>query len=227
MRRILPILALSAALGMTAGCASAPPPVSDTVQKYYDEHVKGTPTASASTAAAVVMSVLSDSHALNAGSWFRKTVEAGAVPGVQLGVFASEPEASATVLAEKLDAATALKGVVIIQAGTYDVLSAVGAEQAAANVEALIAGAIERGAKPVLALIPPSAERGPEVVGANALLSDFARANSVGVLDLTTAVATPSGQWKSGLSDDGVYANAAGAQIMADAAALQIPALVR
>jgi lysophospholipase L1-like esterase len=222
-RRALLVFAVTAAV--LTGCATTPPPVSDKVQQAYNSIGKTTP--ASSTAAAVVVSVLSDSHAFNAGSWFRKTVEAGTVPGVTLGTFASQPGAAATVLTAKLDEATASKGVVIVQAGTNDLLSAVGSVQTAANVEALIQGVKDRGAKPVLALIPPSAKRGPEVLDTNALLTTYAKANGVGILDLTTAVAAPTGQWKPGLSDDGTHANPAGSQIMADAAAQQIPALVR
>ncbi|WP_427174467.1 SGNH/GDSL hydrolase family protein [Arthrobacter sp. 92] len=183
-----------------------------------------TPTASV---APVVVSVLSDSHAFNAGSWFRQTVEAGTIPGVRLGAFASQPGASATVLTAKLDEAAASKGIVIVQAGTNDLLSAVGADRTAANVEDLIDGVKARGAKPVVALIPPSAKRGPEVLDTNKLLTAYATANKIGLLDVTTAVETPGGQWKDGLSDDGVHANQAGAKLMADAAAQQIPVLIR
>lgn len=220
-------LIVAAAILLT-GCASGPPPVSDQVQKYYDEASKVTPGPAASaTVAPVVVSVLSDSHAFNAGSWFRQTVEAGTVPGVSLGAFASQPGASATVLVAKLDEATKAKGVVIVQAGTNDLLSAVGAEQTALNVEALIEGVQDRGGKPIVALIPPSAKRGPEVMATNALLTEYAAAHKLGVLDVTAAIAGPDGQWKTGLSDDGVHANGAGSKLMADAAAQQIPALVR
>lgn len=226
---ILPVIALSGVLIMTASCAASPPPVSDQVQKYYDENTKSTseasPTATAS-AASVIVSVLSDSHAFNAGSWFRTTVEAGKVPGVKIGAFASQPGASAEVLAAKLDEASAPKGVVIIQAGTNDLLSAFGSEQTALNVEALVAGVKERGAKPVLALIPPSDTRGLEVLDTNALLTEYAKTNKVGILDLTTAVAGPKGQWNEGLSDDGVHANPAGSKLMADAAAEQVRKLL-
>lgn len=39
MRRILTAAVLAAATALTAGCAQTPPPVSDKVQKYYDENV--------------------------------------------------------------------------------------------------------------------------------------------------------------------------------------------
>lgn len=222
---------ITGALVLTIALApKSEPVVSDKVQSYYDEASKktagATPTADPA-AVPVVVSVLSDSHAFNAGSWFRNTVEAGKVPGVKMGVFVSQPGASAEVLAGKLDEASASKGVVIIQAGTNDLLSARGSENTVAGIEALVEGVKERGAKPVLALIPPSAERGYEVLDANALLTEYAKANKVGVLDLTSSVATETGEWKDGLSGDGVHANPAGSKLISDAAAQQIPVLIR
>lgn len=166
------------------------------MQQYYDQNVKNATTSPAATASAVAVSILSDSHAFNAGSWFRATVEAGTIPGVKLGVFAFHPGASATDLTAKLDEATAAKGVVIVQAGTNDLQAAVGSHQTAANVEALVEGIKARGAKPVLALIPPSATRGAEVLDTNPMPTKYAAAGNIGLLDLTTPVAGPSGQWK-------------------------------
>jgi lysophospholipase L1-like esterase len=224
-------LVSAAAVLALAGCSSGQEPVPASVQSYYDEHVANAkptmPGTSTPTAAPTVVSIVSDSHAYNAGSWFRQTVEAGKVPGTTLGAFASQPGASATVLTAKLDEATKNKGVVIVQAGTNDLLAATGAQKTAENVEALVEGVQDRGAKPVLALIPPSATRGPEVVATNKLLTAYAGANKIGVLDLTTGVTNQDGKWKDGLSDDGTHANADGAKIMADAAAQQLPSLVR
>jgi lysophospholipase L1-like esterase len=222
---------LAVAALVLSGCAAEQAPVPASVQSYYDEHVanaKATlPATAAPAVAPVIVSILSDSHAFNAGSWFRSTVEAGTVLGVKLGAFASQPGASASVLAAKLDEATEKKGVVIVQAGTNDLLSALGSDQTAINIEALAEGVKARGAKPVLALLPPSAKRGPEVLATNKLLTAYAATHQIGLLDLTTTVATPDGQWKDGLSDDGTHANAAGAKIMAEAAAQQLPALLR
>lgn len=67
-RRFLPALALLAALAL-AGCAPPPPPVSDKVQKYYDDKVAN-PTATAATAAPVTDTVafIGDSYTSGAGA---------------------------------------------------------------------------------------------------------------------------------------------------------------
>ena len=203
--------------------------MSQKVQDYYEKNVvNAKPGASATaTVKQTVVSVLSDSHAYNQGSWFRQTVEAGNVPGAVLGVFASQPGASAEVLANRVRQAVSLDGVVIVQAGTNDLMSAVSPEDAAKNVEALVAGVKEGGNKPVLALIPPSDTRGDLVMETNALLKQYAAANKVGLLDVTAPVIAEDGTWKPGLTTDGVHANTQGAKLMAGAAAKQLPALIR
>jgi lysophospholipase L1-like esterase len=175
---------------------------------------------------AVKVSVLSDSHVASEGSWFRQTVEANRVPGARLGVFVAESGATATALESKLDQAVAAKGMVIIQAGTNDLGAGTSASATAENVRKLLQGIKDRGATPILALIPPSATKGAEVRETNRLLSEYAAGEDIGVLDLTSDVAGPDGQWRAGLSDDGVHANAAGAKIMAAAAAEQLPSLI-
>lgn len=175
---------------------------------------------------AVKVSVLSDSHVASEGSWFRQTVEANRVPGARLGVFVAESGATATALESKLDQAVAAKGMVIIQAGTNDLGAGTSASATAENVKKLLQGIKDRGATPILALIPPSATKGPAVKEANRLLSEFAAGEDIGILDVTSDVAGPDGQWRAGLSDDGVHANAAGAKVMAAAAAEQLPSLI-
>lgn len=204
--------AIAVIAGLFTGCTPAPPLPIGT----------GSP-----SQAAVTVSVLSDSHAAAVGSWFRQTVEADRVPGARLGVFAAYPGATAAALEAKLDEAVAEKGSVIVQAGTNDLAAAAGPDATATNVKKLLAGVKARGASPILALIPPSATRGAEVKETNRLLSGYAADAGIGVLDLTSVVAGPAGQWRDGLSDDGVHANAAGSRIMAAAAAEQLPRLIR
>ncbi len=187
-----------------------------------DAYATPTPTV---TVAPVVMSVLSDSHANNEGSWWRQTVEAGTVPGVTMGAFQSQPGADAATLAGLLDPATAQGGLVLVQAGTNDLLSAVAPDEALTRVVALWDGVVERGATPVAVLVPPSNDRPAEAVELNRLITETATARGMAVIDVYTVVANDDGTWVVGMDRDGVHASDAGAALMADTARGQLEAL--
>ena len=223
MRRFLTIAVLAATLAAAAGCSTTPPPASDQVQKYYDAN-KDLKT-SAPAATAVVVSVLSDSHAFNADSWWRQTVVANKVPGLALGAFESQPGAASSSLVARLDAATAKKGLVIVQAGTNDLLSRQTPADAAAGVEALWKGVKDRGATPVAALVPPSDKVPAEVVELNNLLTAAATSQGLKIIDVYHAVAGPDGTWLAGDTIDGTHANKAGSDLMTAAAKKQLPSL--
>jgi lysophospholipase L1-like esterase len=61
------ILALAAALVLT-GCASAPPPVSDKVQQYYDQNVAGNKATLAAAPVAKTVVFIGDSYASGSGT---------------------------------------------------------------------------------------------------------------------------------------------------------------
>ncbi|WWV91834.1 hypothetical protein GMYAFLOJ_CDS0004 [Microbacterium phage phiMiGM15] len=172
------------------------------------------------------VSVLSDSHAYNEGSWWRQTVEAGTISGVRMGAFESQPGASAQVLVERLDAAAARGGFVIVQAGTNDLLGGITPADTTSRIVSLWDGIAQRGATPVAALVPPSNTRADETVELNALIREAAAARGIGVLDVYTDVALPDGEWQDGASGDGIHALPDAATRMAAAAAAQLPALL-
>jgi lysophospholipase L1-like esterase len=178
--------------------------------------------------AAVPVSVLSDSHAYFAASWWRQTVEAGAIEGVSMGAFASQPGAVAATIASGLDeaAAAAQGGYVLVQAGTNDLLAGSSPTQAAADIQALWAGVRDRGSTPIAVLVPPSSEVGAEVIELNRLLVDGAAVENVAVLDVYTPVAEADGSWQAGTSDDGKHANLTGASLQANEVLVQLPALL-
>ncbi|GAA0959951.1 SGNH/GDSL hydrolase family protein [Frigoribacterium faeni] len=173
----------------------------------------------------VTVSILGDSHAAAADGWWRQTVGAGTVDGVREGAFEAYEGATASALTEHLDAATADGGLVVVQAGTYDLEAGRTAGETATDVAALWQGVLDRGATPVAALLPPSGDRGEETDDVNRRLRDGAADRGIDVLDLTTAVQGGEGDWKSGLTDDGVLANATAAARMAQAADEQLGAL--
>ena len=198
--RLLTVAVMAGSLAAVSGCTAAPP--------------------------AAVVSILSDSHAFNADSWWRQTVAAGKVPGMTMGAFESHPGAGAAALAKRLDAAAAKKGIVIIQAGTNDLLSGTSPADTAAGVEALWKGIKDRGATPVVALVPPSNTVGANVVELNNILSSDATKQRMDVIDVYAPVANPDGTWQNGMTTDGTHANKAGSDLMTAAAMKQLPSLV-
>lgn len=173
---------------------------------------------------AIAVSLLSDSHAFNAGSWWRQTMETG-MPGLTIGAWESQPGASAEVLADRLDAATARGGLVVVQAGTNDLMSGFDADGAYRNIVALWDGIEQRGATPVAALVPPSDARGDQVDRLNTLITEGAGDRGLYVIDVYSDVATEDGTWAPGLSADGIHSNDDGSALMAEAARGQLESL--
>jgi lysophospholipase L1-like esterase len=227
VRRFLPAFAISAALVTVAGCSSTPPPVSDKVASYYESH-KDLVQSAAATKAAIVTSILSDSHAFNADSWWRQTVMANKASGMTTGAFESQPGAGAgaAALAKRLDAAAAKKGLVIVQAGSNDLLSGTSPADTAAGVEALWKGIRDRGATPVVALVPPSNDVPAEVLELNRILIEEAMTQRLDVIDVFTPVANKDGSWAGGNTTDGTHANKAGSDVMTAAVLRQLPSLI-
>ncbi|WP_235779102.1 SGNH/GDSL hydrolase family protein [Sinomonas notoginsengisoli] len=200
----------SAAAALSGGAAPATAAASDT-----------------SPSALTVVSVLGDSHSGWPGSWFRGSVANGAVPGVAPGVLASEPGRTSIELLAWVGQATARRGVVLVQAGTNDLLIRRATPPVAAQgVEALVTAVSAQHVRAILVSVPPSGTLGAATNQLNALLEDWSHGHQVPWLDVTRAVAQADGTWQLGLSDDGVHANAAGGERMASAARAQLPGLL-
>lgn len=178
------------------------------------------------SASLVVVSVLSDSHAYNAGSWWRQTIVAGSVPGAEMGAFQSQPGAESTSLVKRLDAAAADGGLVLVQAGTNDIIAGKTPAEALTGIEALWDGIKRRGATPVAMLEPPSDKHGGKTAALNDLIRKAAAERGMALIDVYTVVANPDGTWKAGLTKDGIHANTAGSAPMTAAAQAQLAALV-
>lgn len=176
----------------------------------------------------ILVSVLSDSHAYFAASWWRQTVEANAIEGVSMGAFASQPGAVAATIASGLDEASAAaqNGYVLVQAGTNDLRAGSSPAEAATDIQALWAGVRERGSTPIAVLVPPSSQVGSQVIELNRLLAGEARLEGIAILDVYTPVAEADGGWQAGLSDDGTHANLVGASSQANEVMAQLPGIL-
>lgn len=189
------------------------------------------PTPTPTSEAPVGASILSDQIASAETSWWALSVSAGLVPGViestELSVVPDAPTLLTTAeVAVRLDAVPTLSGFVVVQAGAGDINNGTDATVAISNIQALWQAVQARGGVPVVALAPPSDVYGAEVIELNGLLQTSAAANGFGVLDLYTPVAAPDGSWADAYSIDGVSADAAGAQLLAQTAITQLPQLV-
>jgi hypothetical protein len=115
LKKRLRVVGLPVAAVLLTGCVAAgvvtvmkpgtPPPVSEQVQKYYDENVKNkTAGPVAVQSKAVPVHLISDSHAHNAGSWWRQTIGAGAIEGATMGSAQSFPGADSEAITSQLKA---------------------------------------------------------------------------------------------------------------------------
>jgi lysophospholipase L1-like esterase len=205
---------------------SAERPLTDVAAR--DIPLPATPLASDAPRPAVPISVLSDSHAYFAASWWRQTVEANAIEGVTMGAFASQPGAVSTSIASGLDdaAGQAQNGYVLVQAGTNDLLAGSSPERAATDIQTLWTGVRERGSTPIAVLVPPSSQVGAKVIALNELLAGAARRDGIAILDVYTPVADADGSWQAGTSDDGKHANEVGGTRQAEAVLAQLPGIL-
>ncbi|WP_434770558.1 SGNH/GDSL hydrolase family protein [Curtobacterium flaccumfaciens] len=132
----------------------------------------------------VAVSVLSDSHAFNADSWWRQTVAANKVPGVEMGQFKSTPGIDTERLAADVEDSTADGGWVIVQASTNELLTARSPEETFTGITALWDGVAAAGAKPIAALVPPSDKTPSAVIELNQLIRQEAKTRDIPILDV-------------------------------------------
>lgn len=178
--------------------------------------------------APTVVSVLGDSHSGFPYSWYRLSVGDSLVPGTSPGVLSSHPGRTSVELRAWVGEATARGGVVLVQAGTNDILrDGSPPAAAAAGVELLVRDVLARHVRAVLVSVPPSAAHGASTVQLNAILRSWAAVHAVPWLDVTSSVTAADGTWLPGLSSDGVHANEAGGALMALAVRDQLPGLLR
>ncbi|MDP9885854.1 hypothetical protein J2W21_003379 [Sinomonas atrocyanea] len=183
--------------------------------------------AQAVPAAQTVVSVLGDSHSGVPYSWYRLSVADSLVPGASPGVLSSHAGRTSAELRPWVREATARGGVVLVQAGTNDILrDGAPPAAAAAGVELLVRDVLARHVRAMLVSVPPSAAHGASTLQLNAILRAWAAAHGVPWLDVTSAVTAPDGTWLPGLSSDGVHANEAGGALMALAVRDQLPGLL-
>lgn len=189
--------------------ANAAPPMSDIA---YDAP---TPTGAAPTNI-TSLSVLSDSHIFNSGSWFRLTVEKGMLKGVGVSTFASTPGGNAARVGAKIDDVLDADWV-IVQAGTNDLIVNTSPAETAQAVEQIVSDVRTEGPKVILAAIPPSNEVPGGVVQTNELLKSWAKSKGVPFLDVYSPVAARGGTFRDGMTSDDRHANAKGARATAEA----------
>ncbi|QIK64940.1 hypothetical protein G7072_00075 [Nocardioides sp. HDW12B] len=167
------------------------------------------------------VALLSDGLAISEGSWFQRSIGQRTVDGLVPGVTASLAGATAAAL-EPRAAQAANADVLVVTAGTVDLLSGVSPQTVAASVQSLLQTADDLGGKggPVVVWVPtpPISTQAANVEAVNDAVRTFVTDNDLVEWDLTTPVSTPTGAWKPALTVDGIAANEAGQQAQAEAA---------
>ena len=166
-------------------------------------------------APATTVSVLGDEHVLREGSWFYRSVPAEDGGPIERGIVLAEPDAGVRSLDAKLDQVEA-GDVVLLAGGSVDVQKGRNAKKIAADVRGLVRDVQDRDARPVLVLLPPSNQRGFVTKLVNRKLRAYGERRSLPVLDIFGPLSTPPGDWKKKYTDDGAFANEAGAKRQAE-----------
>src|SRR4051794_34130007 len=105
--------------------------------------------------------------------------------------------------------------VLVVMAGTNDVLQGIPWEQSAANIEAIVgAVGVDR---VVLCTIVPLASNPAGETDFNAHLAALADEHGWRLVDSAAAVRAPDGQWLAGLSEDGIHPADAAAALLGTA----------
>ncbi|SMG16119.1 GDSL-type esterase/lipase family protein [Agreia pratensis] len=190
-----------------------------------------TPTPTPTPVIPVAVSLLHDGAVSTGGSWWSLSVGAGAVPNAVDGAEVPAPTAATTQLTVEelgslLEGSPSLQGYIVVQAGSTEVADGAEPAPVARSLGVLWQAIRDRGGIPIATLLPPSDDDASETNALNSAIASAAQAAGVGVLDLHTAVSTPSGFWAAGLSDDGETANADGSSALATAAEAQLPVLL-
>jgi lysophospholipase L1-like esterase len=214
-------LAYLALTGVHIGGSQAPSAVTSSSSSSLA--TSSTPTATATPApSGSVVDLVGGSE-----GWWSASVGAGAVPGVTAGVRVGGSEANTASLASQLATAEVSSGrLMLVQAGTQDIVDGATGEQIDAGIRSLWTSVTDRGGRPVAVLLQPSNTFPGSVIAVNGLIRASALAQGVAVLDLTTPVANADGTWAAGLSDDGLQPNAAGTALLVQAVSSQLPGLV-
>jgi lysophospholipase L1-like esterase len=215
VRRVLSAAVVAASVALATGCASAPPAVSDKVQKYYDENAgkaaSATPSVRPVTFAAVGDSVTEANSPdfgtgkIGDGSW----VAYASGPAVQFAGGWADGGVVSAVMSDHVRAVPA--DVLVIVAGTNDAGQGVPFEQTAANLKAIAATV---GAKRVIVSAIPPRDAEPELATRfNAELKPFVEAQGWTFVDAMAGLRKADAN-APGLTSDGVHPTKAGARIV-------------
>lgn len=116
--------------------------------------------------------------------------------------------------------------VVLVVAGTNDVLEDKSTDETFANLTAIRDGLADGGVEQIIfGSLPPSNETPAENVTFNAALDEWAAGQDVTLVDLWTPLAADDGTYAEGMNVDQHHPSAAGAERLADAAAAALEGL--
>jgi lysophospholipase L1-like esterase len=200
-RRFLPALALSAAMTAMAGCAAAPPPVSDKVQAAY-ESGRALPTPVKQITVAAVGDSVTEGNSpdfnksqLGTLSWVSHLPESERF----VGGWAKKGSTTEMMLAnvQHIDA-----DVLVIIAGTNDI-NKLSFAQSSANISAIVAKIEPKRA--VISSIPPYDPDPAKAASYNAQMEIFAKAQGWTFVDSMAGVRTIDNTYTPGLTADGVH----------------------
>jgi lysophospholipase L1-like esterase len=218
--RLLFMAVLSGSLALVAGCASESPPVSGQVQKSYDVNstLAPTPTAQAVTFAAVGDSItVGDSPDFNGGKFGSLSWPSLAPPGTKFAGGWAVSGATTAAMASAVKPAPA--DVLVVIAGTNDLINGVPFVESAANLQAIVTTV---GAKRVVVSSVPPLDPDPAAsTDYNGQLQALAVREGWAFVDAMAGVRDGE-VYAEGMTADGIHPTAAGVKMISTALAAGI-----
>ncbi|MHC6592444.1 SGNH/GDSL hydrolase family protein [Arthrobacter sp. C152] len=216
MRHILAAAVMAGSIALVTGCASSPPPVSEKVQKYYDEHVASAKATLPAAVKQVKFAAFGDSITEGnspdfVGGKFGDRSWVSYVASNSLPFAGGWADGGAQTRA-MLDHTQPVKAdVVVILAGTNDVLNNVPFETTTQNVSGIVrtSGAT----RVVVSSIPPQDARPEAAVAFNEKMKAFVTGQGWTWVD--AAAGLRDGQtYKPSLTVDGIHPTPEGSAII-------------
>ena len=221
---LLSLAVLSGSLALAAGCASESPPVSDQVQKSDDANSTlapsptATPTAQAVTFAAVGDSItVGDSPDFNSGKFGPLSWPSLAPPGTKFAGGWAVSGATTAAMASAVKPAPA--DVLVVIAGTNDLINGVPFVESAANLQTIVTTV---GAKRVVVSSVPPLDVDPAAsTDYNAQLQALAAREGWAFVDAMAGVRDGE-VYAEGMTADGIHPTAAGVKMISTALAAEL-----
>jgi lysophospholipase L1-like esterase len=159
-------------------------------------------------------------------SWFRQVCTAGVVLKNCANAGITGNTTTQMVARVNKDVLAYRPSLVVVMGGTNDLRKGVRATAIVRRLDIIVGQIKATGAKVVLCTIPPRVNFEQQALALNVAIRSYAAAGGVPLLDLYSSVGNAKGDYRRGLSIDGIHPTRRGEDLMTAVAVKQLPALL-